>query len=304
MHKRKHLVRWVVGCWTENPGWFWLERAAGKGKQGRLAGLGGQERMVGLDGLWQMGFQHLLKCHHQLTNSSIFESSSLQRFLLRLHTSADEPRGNMRNRNFSWRKRDRDGVNYQSFIINGEVVIIKSWVSKSDCFLHDTLAKDLEMGIGQTSGSKPGKEEEEDFDFLSLFISCCCFIIVDLHYKRSFVRRPWSTIVSLQIKWARLTSTGNTQFMRETSAGLIFLSVAFVRGSHCTVFTNCQLYSLEVNYSELNNQTCNTTTPSGGEGVASLAFLSHMSSPTSHLRGQSQAMPKILCYMKRTGLFS
>ena len=38
-----------------------------------------------------------------------------------------------------------------------------------------------------------------------------------------------------------------------------------------------------------------TITPSGGEGVASLAFLSHMSSPTSCLSGQNQAKCKSIC---------
>ena len=48
---------------------------------------------------------------------------------------------------------------------------------------------------------------------------------------------------------------------------------------------------------------CSTTTPSGGERVASWVFLSHSGSLTWHLRGQSTGYTVRLGIVKETGSF-
>ena len=53
---------------------------------------------------------------------------------------------------------------------NGEVVTITSSVSKHDHLgIQDTLDKYSDIGIDLSSGLKPERVEEEDFDLFSLF---------------------------------------------------------------------------------------------------------------------------------------
>ena len=122
-----------------------------------------------------------------------------------------------------------------------EVVIITSRATKSTCFPCDTLAGYSEKGLGQSSGLKPQKEEEEDYDLLSSFISHCrynssiqnctrdhLFVHHEAqwsHNKSSKQEWPWQIT---QIIWIRINRR------KKTTAGLTFLSFIFARVSHCT----------------------------------------------------------------------
>ena len=66
--------------------------------------------------------------------------------------------------------------------------------------------------------------------------------------------------------------------------------------SHCPLlvvpFFWMPRVAVHVYLSQEKNDKCIATTHNGGEGVANKAFLSHMSSPTLHIRGWSQVMPE------------
>ena len=88
-----------------------------------------------------------------------------------------------------------------------------------------------------------------------------------------------------------------------TSSFCKIQTYSFHLTAHLKLSPSCGFHELQVHVYSRKITGGITTTPSGGEEVASLAFLSYMGSPASSLRGQSQAMSGRLCYMKGKGVY-